>query len=115
MVAVGMVVFAGYKYVTGLQQANAQLEADKAKLSVAVELKTAENESLTDGIKAMAAENAKLHGDLEKARATRRKLKRVFDDHDFTKLLNEKPGLIERRMVSGTDRMFRALEQASRD
>jgi hypothetical protein len=113
--AISGIIYAGYNYVTALQQANSQLEADKAKLNIAVDLKTAENESLMAGIAAMAKESVALNEKLDKTRAERRKAKRIFDDHEFTKLLQAKPGLVERRMVSGTDRMFRALEQASND
>ena len=115
LVAVSGTIYAGYNYVTALQQANAQLEADKAKLAIAVDLKTAENESLMAGIEAMAKESVALNEKLDETRAERRKAKRIFDDHEFTKLLQAKPGLVERRMVSGTDRMFYALEQASND
>jgi len=115
VLAISGTIYAGYNYVTALQQANAQLEADKAKLVIAVDLKVAENEALSKGIAAMAEESVALDELLAKARTERRAAKQIWEDHDFTKALNAKPGLVERRMVGATNRLFRDLEQASLD
>jgi len=40
-------------------------------------------------------------------------LVKLFSDHNFTKLIQAKPGLIQRRMRSGTERLFRELEDST--
>lgn len=110
---VGGIVFAGYRFVTNIQEENGLLKAANADLSTAVDLKTAEVNALNAGIAAMAAEQGALNTQLAAARETAVRRQRIFDDHDFTKLLNAKPGLVESRMVAATKRLFGDLEQAS--
>lgn len=108
-------VFAAYKYVDNIRQENVILHANAAKMETAIELKTAEVEQARAGMKALAEELARVNSAFTSIREDRDKRKGVFDDHDFTALLNAKPELVERRMLIATDGLWRDFEQASRD
>lgn len=108
-------VFGAYKFVDNLQEENALLKENAAKLEVAVELKAQEASDLKRGFDALAEQYAKLNIEFAQIREERDKRKGVFDEHDFSALLSANPKLVESRMVSATAELFKDFEQASRD
>jgi len=55
-----------------------------------------------------------LRTELGEAEAYLDELQRLFQDHDLTRLAEEKPGLIERRINDGTKDVFDSIEQFTR-
>ena len=115
LLAVGLSVsiYLGYNHYQGLLGQIGTLQQDNATLhtSFAVEKETVTQleELVTEW--QIAAEAAELRAQAlqestEAARAELRRLNDIFSRHDFTLLARAKPGLIERRINDGTDRVF---------
>lgn len=122
LVAVGIVtmITLGYFHYTGLVADNARLEADNAKLLLAAEVNegtiSAQASALTEWeLKADELEVDLIQQSAARSRAESevRRLNGIFAEHDLTRLAIAKPGLIERRINSGTARIGRLLECAS--
>lgn len=105
----------GYRYVSSLQD---KLETYKVRSEV-LELTVASQERAISTIRSNVDTQRRMYDALQlrltAARLEVSKMTRVFNDHDFEKLLNAKPGLIHKRMRIGTNRVFRSIEKASRD
>jgi hypothetical protein len=54
-----------------------------------------------------------LNLEMQKHKGANDALVKLFSDHDFAKLLQAKPGLVQSRMRSATKRLFKQLEEAS--
>ena len=121
MVFCGFAALLGYRYVTGVIDANTQLRKDILSLEVTVaekagqvEAKQIEIEDYKGRLVESAQERAALDVGLQEARERAEYMKGVFADHEFSKLLEKKPGRIGRRMRDATRRVFLDFEQASR-
>lgn len=118
--AVVTIIGLGYRHYTGLIDSVATLTANNAQLETAVgqqkqtiaaqqdaigEWQQSQDELLSrvDELQAVAEEAAK----------ETRRLNDIFARHDLTELARRKPGLIERRINSGTRAAGRMLECAS--
>lgn len=112
---IGGTIYAGYAYVTNLQEENAQLTADKAKLTIATELLEREKRTLLEEQEAAEEAVTELNKELSAARQEAKQSQVIFQEHDFNALLQKKPGLLEPRMQRATDSLLRELEQASND
>jgi len=113
IVAIGLIIWFGYLYVTNLQEKVEFQAKEITKLETANITLTAEREQLKDDIKENKENQAVLNEDLRKARVDKDKLIKLFSDHDFTNLVNKKPGLIEKRINKATDKLFKELEGIS--
>jgi predicted nuclease with TOPRIM domain len=115
IITISLVVWAGYTYVTNLQEKVEFQGKEITKLETANKTLTAEREQLKDDLKENKENQAILNEDLRKARVDKDKLIKMFSDHDFTKLVNKKPGLIEKIINKGTDKVFKELEDISNE
>lgn len=99
----------GYWYFTWSQDKIAQLEADKAKLELAVQ----EQKQTIDSMKAFQAKQAadlgKLQGDLSDSESEKNRLAALLAKHNLTELARQKPGLIEKRINDASKKMLQEL------
>lgn len=118
--AIGLIITLSFKHYTGLLEDVETLTASNAQLQVAIEIEkstsAAKDSALLDW--QMAAEQSQLENEqlairAKAASAEVRRLNAIFAEHDLTRLTLAKPGLIERRINSGTARIGRLLECAS--
>ena len=116
----------GYAYhqvtVSGLEGQVVQLEANNRTLKEnQVQLELAVNTAQAS-LKA-AEENAKKQGEaMNKLTLANNELAReksnymkVFKDHNLTRLARAKPGMIETRINNGTEKVFRMLEDDTKE
>lgn len=115
-VAVSTAVFLGYNHYVGLLDTITRLEKDVTTLTVSFDLEKETNNQLTELVTEwqIAAEAAELRAQLAAeneadARTETRRLNDIFARHNLTLLARAKPGLIERRINDGTDRVFSVL------
>jgi len=118
--ALGLIITLGYRHYTNLIESNAQLQASNAQLQLAIAIEQETSALKDSAILAwqLAAEEAQLEQErlarvAQQATAETRRLNAIFAEHDLTRLSLAKPGLIERRLNSGTARIGRMLECAS--
>jgi hypothetical protein len=113
--AITAVVAGFYTYVTHLQESNAALTADLAVESQARALLEGEIHGLRLGIEAAERHRAALQDDLARARAQADEALRTLKEHDLARLAAAKPGLVSRAMNRGTAKVFRDIEDASKE
>lgn len=111
------VIYLGYKHYTGLVEDNKRLEKDVSTYQMALDTQKAANQQSLDVI-----EEWKQHGDLlasslqEMQEVTgvaleeSRRLHDIFSKHDLAALSLAKPGLVERRVNLGVDRVNRMFQ-----
>lgn len=110
---IGLSVWAGYTYVTNLQD-EVKFQAEEiVKFETANETLTAERDQLKTDLVENAEDTEVLHQELRDARTEKEALILLFSDHDFTNLVNKKPGLIQNRINKGTDKVFQELQDIS--
>lgn len=118
--AVVSAVYAGYTYVTNLQQENVRLERDKAKLESNVEqLKTA-LETQTETISALERDYARSQElqqqtfqEFQGARDRVTSLEKRLEEHELGFLAANRPGLVENVINKASDNIARCFEIAS--
>ena len=125
LVAIGgaaLALYFAYNGYQDLKNDKAQLEGNQAVLEGAVEVERASLESALGAIEDWQMAQKKLQKKIEEMNAFSveaneevRRLDELFANHDFGALVLAKPGLMERRINSGTRRIFRMLETATTD
>jgi len=113
--AIGLIIWFGYLYVTNLQEKVEFQAGEISKLEIANKSLTAERKQLETDLAENKVNQEILNEELHKAREDKDKLIKLFSDHDFTRLVNKKPGLIENRINKGTDKVFKELEDISNE
>lgn len=87
---------------------------EKAELEAAAALCQQNLAIVRNEREAFRRASVRLGSELERATESKRELQRIFQEHDFTNLAIQKPGLIERRVNDATKEVFDGLEQQSR-
>ena len=102
----------GWYYVSNLQLKNDLQTAIIEKEAAQTSLLTAQHEKeLADSqLSQFAVKMAKIEQERAEARVEVEKMRDLFQDHDFAKLLSRKPGLIENRMIKKTEEVFNEIE-----
>ena len=110
--AVVLIVVGGmfYWYFDHSQKIIHQLEADRAKLEVAVQSQTDAISALQLHARDQAAQVTELQTNLNTANSYRDTLEKKLRDHDLTMLARAKPKLIEDRMNAATAAIWNDLE-----
>ena len=118
----GLVIFLAFNYVQGLRSSKAQLEENVVVLEGAVSVERASFNTALEAIEEWKVAQKKLQDKIEEMNAFSveaneevRRLDELYSNHDLRALALAKPGLIERRINSGTRRIFRLLEAATTD
>ena len=115
VVAVLACVYFGYRYVDSLQEQAAEWQARAVSLEYVVRDKEIALRSMREGIERQQRLHDELERSLSSARAEVNHITKVFGNHDFSKLLAAKPGLVHKRMRDATSRVFESFAEAGSD
>lgn len=110
---VGIVTTVGtgaFIYVSSLQNQVATLQVNNAKLETAVRTQQETIKQAQADAERFQQLNTQLQADLNTANAGLDKLRQTLANHDLTKLVIAKPGLIETRINNATSELFRQLQ-----
>ena len=83
-------------------------EQEAAEASLATAKQTAELVELQ--LATSQEKLVKIESERDNARVQVDKMRDIFQDHDFAKLITRKPGLIENRMIKKTEEVFNEIE-----
>lgn len=97
-------------YVSRLQSQVATLQVNNAKLETAVKTQQETIKRAQADSQRFQQLNTELQVDLNTANAGLDKLRQTLANHDLTKLVLAKPGLIEMRINDATKELFRQLQ-----
>ena len=111
----GGCAYAAKYYYDTTQATIAQLRENNAKLEVANEENQQTIKKMGEDAKRLNALTDQLSADLRKAEEYGDELRNTLNKHDLTHLANKKPGLIEKRMQSATDKLWDDLESITGD
>lgn len=109
----GLSVWAGYTYITNLQEKVVFQAEEITKLETANISLTEERAQFESDLEDNKENQEILNEELREARAGKEELIKLFADHDFTNLVNKKPGLIQNLINKGTDKVFKEIEDVS--
>ena len=110
---VGGVVYGGYYYYQDAQQRLKTLQQNNAKLEVAVKSKEAALQSVQENAEKQLKLNKELSGKLQNAEKYQDELRAKLQKHDLTRLSQKKPGLIEKKINEGTEKLFTDFESVT--
>ena len=104
----------GYFYYKDTQATIRQLEANNAQLKIVAEDNQRTIETLQENAERSNELTSQLNEQLQQSEARRNQLINTFRRHDLTNLTMKKPGLIEKRVNSGTEKAFDDIESLTR-
>ena len=107
---VGGVVYGGWYYYKDTQARIQTLTENSAKLEQAAELQNNTIATLEADAKKFAKLNNQLQTKLEKANEYKNNLIDRLRKHDLAKLSQQKPGLVEKKINNGTQRLLEEFE-----
>lgn len=111
-IIVAMVLaFGGYYWLT--EKRLATLTENNAKLTIAAQTNQQTIDKLTDDYEQQQELNSELRVKLTAAEAYGDELAKKFREHDLTMLTLKKPGLIERRVNSATQKILDDMESST--
>jgi hypothetical protein len=106
---VGGVVYGGY-YYKDTQERIQTLTENSAKLEIAAETQKQTINTLVADAKKYQQLNKELNNKLEHANDYKNNLIAKLRKHDLTRLSQQKPGLVEKKINNGTKRLFKSFE-----
>ena len=106
----GGVVYGAYAYYQDTQQRIATLQQNNAKLETVAKQNETTINSLQESQEKFATLNLELQGKLDEAEKYGDELRKKLHKHDLTRLSIKKPGLIEKRINNGTQKLFDNIE-----
>ena len=112
---VGGIVYGGWYYYKDTQARIQTLTENSAKLEQAAELQNNTIATLEADAKKFAKLNNELQTKLEKANEYKNNLIDRLRKHDLAKLSQQKPGLVEKKINSGTKKLFKSFEELTSD
>jgi len=107
---VGGVVYGGYYYYKDTQERIQTLTENSAKLEIAAETQKQTINTLVADAKKYQQLNKELNNKLEHANDYKNNLIAKLRKHDLTRLSQQKPGLVEKKINNGTKRLFKSFE-----
>lgn len=99
-----------YFYYKDTQDTIQRLTSNLASYKIALETAQASLNTVKEEMERQQEANGELQVNLQKSEARLGELRSKFSEHDLTKLAIAKPGLIERRINNGTEKVFDELE-----
>ena len=109
-IAVGGAVMSARAYYKDTQEPIANLHKNNAKMEVVQQQNEAVMKNLTEEATRLNELNFNLQGKLDAAEEYRNELISKLQKHDLTRLSHQKPGMIEKRINNGTQKVFDSLE-----
>ena len=107
---IGGVGYGAYAYYQDTQQRIATLQQNNAKLETVAKQNETTINSLQESQEKFATLNLELQGKLDEAERYGDELRKKLHKHDLTRLSIKKPGLIEKRINNGTQKLFDNIE-----
>ena len=107
---VGGVIFGGWYYYKDTQARIQVLTENSPKLETATKLQKSTIDTLVADAKKYEKLNSQLQKKLEKANDYKNNLIAKLRKHDLTRLSQQKPGLVEKKINNGTKRLFKSFE-----
>ena len=107
---VGGVVYGGYYYYKDTQERIQILTENSAKLEQATQTQKQTIDTLIADAEKFAKLNSELQAELVRANDYKNELIGKLRKHDLTRLSQQKPGLIEKRINSGTKKLLENFE-----
>lgn len=98
-----------FVYVSSLQEKVATLQVNNSKLEAAVRTQQETIKRVQEDAAKFQQLNTELQGQLQAAESGLDSLRKTLADHDLTKLVLAKPGLIETRINNATNEIFKQL------
>ena len=106
-----VMAFGGYYWLT--EKRLAVLTENNAKLTIAAQTNQQTIDKLTEDYEKQQELNKELGVKLKAAEAYGDNLAKKFREHDLTMLTSRKPGLIERRVNSATQKLLDDMESST--
>ena len=107
---IGGVGYGAYAYYQDTQQRIATLQQNNAKLETVAKTNETTINSLQESQEKFANLNLELQGKLDGAERYGDELRKKLHKHNLTRLSIKKPGLIEKRINDGTQKLFDNIE-----
>ena len=107
---VGGVVYGGFYYYKDTQARIQILTENSAKLEQATQTQKQTIDVLITDAKKFAKLNSELQTNLIRANDYKNKLIGKLRKHNLTRLSQQKPGLVEKRINNGTKKLFESFE-----
>ena len=107
---IGGVVYGAYAYYNDTQQRIKTLQENNAKLETVAKTNELTINSLQESQEKFATLNNELQTKLNLALNYGDDLRKKLHKHDLTRLSIKKPGLIEKRINDGTNKLFDSIE-----
>ena len=107
---VGGVVYGGWYYYKDTQARIQTLTENSAKLEVATQQQETTISTLVDDAEKYRELNKDLNIKLEAANDYKNELIGKLRKHDLSRLSQQKPGLVEKRINNGTKKLFESFE-----
>ena len=109
-IAVGGAVMSARAYYKDTQERIANLHKNNAKMEVVQQQNEAVMKNLTEEATRLNELNFNLQGKLDAAEDYKNELIGKLQKHDLTRLSHQKPGMIEKRINNGTQKVYDSLE-----
>ena len=107
---VGGVVYGGWYYYKDTQERIQILTENSAKLEIAAKTQKQTINTLVADAKKYQQLNKELNSNLEHANDYKNNLIAKLRKHDLTRLSQQKPGLVEKKINNGTKKLFKSFE-----
>ena len=107
---IGGVGYGAYAYYQDTQQRIATLQQNNAKLETVAKTNETTINSLKESQEKFATLNKELQYNLNEAERYGDELRKKLHKHNLTRLSIKKPGLIEKRINDGTQKLFDNIE-----
>jgi len=110
LVVLSGVGYGAVSYYNDTQERLATLRDNNAKLEVANKSKEEALKTIQSNVEKTNKLNKELQGKLQDAEVYQDELRRKLQKHDLTRLSEKKPGLVEKKINEGTQKLFNDFE-----
>ena len=110
LVVLSGVGYGAISYYNDTQERIAKLRDNNAKLEVANKSKEEALKTIQSNVEKTNKLNKELQGRLQNAEVYQDELRRKLQKHDLTRLSEKKPGLVEKKINEGTQKLFNDFE-----
>ena len=110
LVVLSGVGYGAVSYYNDTQERIATLRDNNAKLEVANKSKEEALKTIQSNVEKTNKLNKELQGRLQDAEVYQDELRRKLQKHDLTRLSEKKPGLVEKKINEGTQKLFNDFE-----
>tara|TARA_A100001388_G_scaffold40318_1_gene25723 strand:+ start:4565 stop:4942 length:378 start_codon:yes stop_codon:yes gene_type:complete len=110
LVVLSGVGYGAISYYNDTQERIATLRDNNAKLEVANKSKEEALKTIQSNVEKTNKLNKELQGRLQNAEVYQDELRKKLQKHDLTRLSEKKPGLVEKKINEGTQKLFNDFE-----